>query len=744
MRQKTFIRSLLLGGLFTVGALWGTAEAQTPTQVQSDSLLYGMLDEIVVVGTRPGERIPITRQLIKVEKIQQQTMAWDLPTMLKGQPSVVVSNDGGIGGGYSSFSIRGVDPSRVNITVNGVPMNDSESQLVFWANMPDFGSRLEDIVIVRGAGASSFGAGAFGATMDMRTRRPSQRGGVEFSTSWGSYGLNKNNISLNSGNLGCGWRAQGALSTTKSDGYVERSGGKGLSYFGQLFHQGENHTFQLIHNGGEQQTGIAWDGLEPDNEKKYGRRYNSAGKISEGVYYHNNTDNYKQGHTYAIWKHYPNDQLQYEVTLHYTRGKGYTEDYKRGRKLKEYGLTTTTPNVAKTNLVRQKHLDNHFLGGIFNMLYKWDTFRLSAGTSINKYLNDHYGRLLYVKDPGVVYDPGQEYYRNHSTRLDAAGYIKGEWDLTPELMLYGDLMYRHVHATMKGLTDKWHKKNNRRYELDYDLNYNFLLPKVGINYRPITGMDLYLSYAMAGKEPARKNYTESLTYDAQGQLIMPSSEFLHDFEIGGSYTAQNWNIFVNGYFMNYKDQLVPNGRKSDVGEALLVNVPKSYRLGMEVGGAWQITRQLEIGANGTVSRNRILNLEVTEENYNNRAIETRTLKETPIAASPDLIFNHYISYSPLKELSLRLNGQYVGKRYLDNFGNDNYALSGYYVGGLMVNYTPLKWVDLHAQVNNLWNATYETYGWSGDQYIQDGKHLSYMGYFPAAPRHFLVGMTIRL
>lgn len=741
--MTTLIRSIAVCILFLGSALLGTVQAQS--QAEMDSLLYGVLDEIVVVGTRPNERTPITKQLIKVQTLQQQTMAWDLPTMLQGMPSVVVSNDGGIGGGYSSFSIRGVDPSRVNITVNGVPMNDSESQLVFWANMPDFGSRLQDIVIVRGAGASSFGAGAFGATMDMRTRRPTQRGGVELSTYFGSYGLNRNSVSLNSGDLGYGWRAQGALSTTRSEGYVERSGGRGLSYFGQLSHQGETHTFQLIYNGGEQQTGIAWNGLTAKQEKQYGRRYNSAGVISEGVYYKNNTDNYKQGHTYAIWKHYPSEQFQYEVTLHYTRGKGFTEDYRTGRKLKEYGLTTSTPDTKKTDLVRQKHLDNHFFGGILNLLYKWDTFRLSGGASLNQYLNDHFGYLLYVKDPGVTYTPGEEYYRNHSTRLDGAGYLKGEWDLTPELMLYGDLMYRHVHATMKGLTDKWDDKKDARYQLDYDLDYNFLLPKVGINYRPLRGMDLYLSYAMAGKEPSRKNYTESRKYDAEGKLIMPRSEFLHDFELGGSYTGRTWQAFVNAYFMDYKDQLVPNGMQSDVGEAILVNVPQSYRLGLELGATWQMTRQLEVGANGTISRNRILNLEVSEVNYDkNDALETRILKETPIASSPDLIFNHHISYSPIKELNIRLTGQYVGKRYLDNFGNDEYALSGYYVGGLMLHYTPLKWVELHAQVNNLWNATYETYGWSGDQYISEGAHKSYMGYFPAAPRHFLLGVTLRL
>lgn len=716
-------------------------------QGESDSIMTAMGKEVIILGTRPGERTPITKQMIKVEKIQKSTTAWDLPTMLMGLPSIVVSNDGGIAGGYSSFSIRGVDPTRVNITVNGVPMNDSESQLVFWANMPDFGSRLDDIVIVRGAGASSFGAGAFGATMDMRTARPSIKAGGKVSTYWGSYGMNKNNILLESGRLAGGWRLQGAFSTTRSNGYVDRSGGKGLSYLGQLFYEGSNYHFQLIHNGGDQKTGIAWNGLSKEEEEKYGRRYNSAGVMnpgaaSEDLKYYHNSDNYKQSHSYAIWKHFPSDRFQYAVTLHYTRGKGFTEEYRTGRKLKEYGLKSNIPGEKKTALIREKYLDNHFYGGNFNLLYKFDQTRIQAGGSLNHYIGAHFGLLPFVESKGVDYTPNQEYYRNNSKRLDGAFYLKGEWDITRELMLYADLMYRHVGADMHGLTDKWDDAKDDRYVLDYNLKYNFLLPKAGINYRPTRGMDLYLSYSAAGKEPSRNNFTESRIHDSSGNLILPRPEYLHDFELGGNYTGRTFDLFINGYYMHYKDQLVPNGSMSDVGEAILVNAPKSYRLGVEFGAAWRILPQLEVGMNGTISRNRLLDFEVKELNYDTWAVDTRILDETPIAMSPSFLFNHHIGWSPCTSFSIRLDGQYVGKRYLDNFGEEDRTIPGYYVGSLMVNYRPSRMVAFQAQINNLWNTTYSTNGYSAEPYTEGGVRKSYTGFYPAAPIHFIAGVTV--
>lgn len=711
------------------------------------------LEEIVVLGTRPGERTPVTKQKIEVKALQRKTTAWDIPSLLKGTPSLVTTNESGVFGGYTYFSIRGVDPTRVNVTVNGVPVNDSESQTVFWANMPDFGSRIEDIVVVRGAGSSSFGAGAFGATMDMKTATPSRRAGGSISTYWGSYGLNRNVLTLETGELRSGWSLNGYLSRIKSDGYVDRSGGNGLSYFGQAMYKGDNYNFRLIHHRGIQKTGIAWKGISKDDEEKYGRRFNSVGLMNPDekdptkLKYHDNNDNYDQSHTYAIWRLFiPQSSFKYEMTLHYTRGKGYTHEYRTRRKLREYGLGNTKDKVS---LIREKYLDNHFFGGNFNFGYTLDHIRLSGGLSANHYIGVHYGILPYVGG-NIAYTPNQEYYRNHSTRTDAAVYLKAEFDLTQRLMLYTDIMYRHVYAKMEGTTDKWSDSNKKLDVLDYKLPYNFVLPKLGLHYRPNSQTNLYLSTSVAGKEPNRKAYTESRDFDAEGNLIMPKPEYMLDTEIGGDYTSRDLTLFANLYLMQYKNQLVQNGKVSDVGEPLLTNVPRSYRAGLELGFNWFITSRLILSANGTLSRNRVQEMTLVEDNYTTGKKEITQLKNTRLALSPELLLNHSITWLPFDRFSIALSGNYVGKQYIDNSGFESRALPAYYTGQLMANYSiPFRdgrSLALQLQVLNLYNSTYVTNGYA-EGYAEETngtlEHKAWTSYFPAAPIHFVAGATLR-
>lgn len=725
-----------------------TLYAQDPVQMVHD------LDEIVILGTRPGERTPITKQKIEVKALQHKSTAWDIPSLLQGTPSLVTTNESGVFGGYTYFSIRGVDPTRVNITVNGVPVNDSESQAVFWANMPDFGSRLQDIVVVRGAGASSFGAGAFGATMDMQTATPAREAGGSIGTSWGSFGLNRNVLNLETGKLRNGWSLNGYLSYIQSKGYVDRSGGNGLSYFAQARYEAERFDFRLIHHRGIQKTGIAWNGIEPWQEESFGRKFNSAGWINPDEedatkhQFHDNTDNYDQSHTYAIFRRFPQDNFKYEVTLHYTRGKGYTHEYRTGRKYREYGLVPAT-DKRKNALIREKYLDNHFFGGNANFGYTFNRARLSAGISANHYMGDHFGLLPYVADPTITYTPNQEYYRNHSTRSDAAVYLKGEFDLTDRLMLYTDVMYRHVYAVMEGSTDKWSDHENKLHILDYKLPYNFILPKIGLHFHPNHESNLYLSASTAGKEPNRKVYTESRQYDAEGNQIMPQPEYMVDIELGGDWSHRNISLFTNLYYMHYKNQLVQNGKISDVGEALLINVPKSFRAGLELGFSWAITPELILAANGTISRNRVLEMTLIEDNYTTGKPEVTPLTNTPLALSPELLLNHSLTWMPLDRLSLALSGTYVGKQFLDNSGFESRALPAYYTGSFMANYAiPFdngQELALQLQVLNLYNSAYVTNGWSeGYAELFEGKlqHKAWTGYYPAAPIHFVAGATL--
>ncbi len=736
------------GGLLLLGAvITMNAAAQAVRQYE--------IKEVEIIGSRPGDKTPITKERVSVADLEKKSIAWDVPTLLQGTPSLFVTSDGGVMGGYTAFSIRGVDATRVNISNMGVPLNDSESQTVFWANMPDYGSRLEEIIIVRGAGVSSFGAGAFGATMDMRGRRPSFRAGGRIATYLGSYGLNRNYLNLETGHIGGGWAFSGYLSKIKSDGYVDRSGGNGLAYYAHASHRSETTSLDIIHNSGTQKTGIAWNGLSDYEKSIYGRRYNSAGHINPSeseanpflAKYYDNTDNYQQSHTYAIFKHILSPEWRYGVTLHYTKGYGYTNEYRTGRRLREYGLAPMDVKT-KTSLIRNKYLDNHFYGAIAHLEYAKEALRLTAGLSANRFTNAHYGTVDYVLDPTITYTPGQEYYRNNSTKIDLSAYLKGEYSLSSRTFLYADLMYRHINHTMKGPSDKYNRQTGTMDILDYNLDYNFFLPKVGITHTIGRYAGLYASVAMAGKEPTRKSFTESRQF-TDGVLKMPTAEYMIDYELGLNLRYKSMALNLNGYFMDYKDQLVASGSISDVGEPILINVPKSYRAGIETSVTWDMHRSLFLQGNLTLSANKIKDFELVEADEDGDNQLTEVLKSTTIAKSPSIIFNHIIGWSPIDALQILLTGHYVGKQYLDNSSLDGRSIPAYYTSNLKINYTyPLaheRRITLSFQVNNLYNKEYVTTGWASGYYKKSGDDIvrkEWTGYHPAAPIHFVGGVTI--
>lgn len=721
----------------------------------AQEMKYDIKDEVEVLGTRPGEKTPVTQHRIKVDDLTKKSIAWDVPSLLQGTPSLVLSSDGGIMGGYTSFTIRGVDASRINITNMGVPLNDSESQTVFWANMPDYGSRLDDIVIVRGAGASTFGAGSFGATMDMRGRRPAREAGARIATYWGSYGLNRNMVSLESGRLANGWAFSGYLSKIKSDGYVDRTGGKGTAYYLHASHRGESTSLDIIHNYGEQQTGIGWRGLSDENREIFGRRFNEAGLINPSeaskdpsvAKYHYNTDNYNQGHTYLIFKQDLMPGLKYGATLHYTKGDGYAHEYRTGRKFKDYGLPAVD-GKKRTSLIRNKHLDNDFYGAIINLDYNRNGLHLSAGVAGNGYTNHHFGTLDFVMDKAADFIPGQEYYRNKSKKSDYSAYFKGEYTIFDNTLLYGDIMYRHITHKMNGTTDSFNDVTGKLDVLDYDLKYNFFLPKVGIHQTINRNLSAYASFAMAGKEPTRKTYTESVKSE-NGIVSHPKPEFLMDYELGFNWKIKNFALNINGYFMDYKDQLIVSGKYSDVGEPIHVNVPKSYRAGVEASMSWDILPSLFVQSNLTLSRNIIKKYEFVEGDKNWKSLSV-VLDETPIAMSPSVIFNHTIGWSPVKPLQLLLTGSYVGKRHMDNSGLEDRTLPAYYTSNLKLNYSHSlccgRNITFSFQINNLYNQAYDTTGYVEGYYEKNGDNITRkVGnrvVWPSAPIHFVGGVTI--
>ena len=717
-----------------------------PTMAQEQMPEY-RTPEVEILGTMPGVQTPVTQQRIDVPKLNREKITWDLPSLLEGTPSLYVISDAGIMGGYTSFSIRGVDPGRINITNNGVPLNDSESQLVFWANMPDFGSRLDKVVIVRGVGSSTFGAGAFGATMEMTTARPESSSGGSVAYMRGMYGLDRRYVHLETGALPGGWAIGAHLSQISSDGYVERSGGKGTAYLINAAWVGDHKSLHIIVNSGTQQTGVAWNGTTPEEMAKYGRTFNSAGLINpdfedkgEKPHYYPNTDNYRQTHTQLLWKQELNPNWRYGITLHHTYGMGYTHEYRTGRKAREYGLGK---DKTLYDLVRNKYLENNFGGVIGTLEFMEEAWKVTAGVAGNIYLNDHWGDLPYVKGKSLpTRDYPFEYYRNHSRKYDLSGYVKAEYSLG-DALLYLDYMYRHITHSMKGSSDKWDSAKQAQDQLDYDLKYNFHLPKAGIRYSFLPNLSAYASVQMGAKEPNRRMYTESKR-STNKSAVLPKPEHMTDFEAGLQYSGERFRVMLNGYYMKYRDQLVNNGEYSDVGEPILINVPDSYRAGIEAGVDLTLLPQLSSTFNINVSTNKIKDF-------------TQVVDGVPfhydlptIAQSPSLLFNEILRWSPTRSWDILMHLNYVGKRYIDNTQVEELSIPAYMIGKLVGNYT---WRLPHErelrftlQVNNLFNKKYSSniYGGSWVE-KEDGKPV--LKYWtaeqPSAPIHIVGGVTFQ-
>lgn len=731
-------RAIFMGSFLLL--LGGYATAQEPMPSYQSK-------EVEILGTRPQERTPVTSQRISVPQWNKSKITWDVPTLLEGTPSLYVTNDAGIMGGYTSFSIRGIDPSRINITNNGIPLNDSESQLVFWANMPDFGSRLNDIVIVRGVGSSTFGTGAFGATMDMSTASPSSTASVAASYYRGMYGLDRRHIRLESGRFANGWAFAGHFSQIRSDGYVDRSGGKGTSYLINASWLGEDKSLNIIHNSGVQQTGIAWNGISAEDMETLGRTFNSAGLINpnfrkdkEEPLYYPNTDNYRQDHTQLLWKHHLSPSWRYGVTLHHTYGRGFTHEYRTGRKAREYGLDNTK---TKYSLIRDKYLENNFCGAIGTLEYVADQLRITTGVAGNTYANDHWGEVPYVKGKDLPTSSYPfEYYRNHSKKCDLSGYLKAEYTQS-DFLLYLDYMYRHIRHRMKGSTDKWDDTKGALDQIDYDLHYNFHLPKAGVRYQVNNSLGLYASVQYGHKEPNRKMYTESKRTDKDGHRLWPKPEKLTDFETGLRYEGDKWALSVNGYYMLYKDQLVTNGEYSDVGEPLLINVPDSYRAGIEASLDVKLDRTLSSHTNLNISRNKIKDFTQIVDGHSFH------YDNPTIAQSPSLLFNEIVTWNPVSPLDIFLHLNYVGKRYIDNTQTEELSIPAYLLGKLVASYTvPMRdrgSVRFSLQVNNLFNKTYSSNIYGGSWVEMDGDtpvRKYWTAEQPSAPIHVVGGVTV--
>ena len=730
-----------------------SVQAQLPS-VDADTLRVIDLQEVEVVSTRATKTTPVAYTNIGKEELKERNVGQDLPYLLSMTPSALTTSDAGAGIGYTSIRVRGTDGTRINVTANGIPVNDAESHNVFWVNLPDFASSVKDMQVQRGAGTSTNGAGAFGASINMQTGELAMEPYAEFNGSYGSFNTHKETFKVGTGLIKDHWTFDLRLSDIGTDGYIDRASVGLNSYYLQGAYYADNTSIKFIAFAGREKTYHAWNYASKEEMELYGRKYNSCGYMytaEDGTmyFYDDQTDNYTQKNYQLLFNHTFTPQWNLNIGLHYTKGDGYYQEYKTNRKLVEYALQPFQWGdewVKKSDLVRKKAMDNGFGGGIFSVNYRNNRLNASLGGGLNHYDGHHFGRVLWVKNYQGEVSPDHEYYRNKGTKTDGNIYLKADYGLTDKLNVYADMQYRHIDYRIKGTNDKWNSLTDKGLQqLDIDERFDFFNPKVGLSWQINRYSRLFGSFSVAHKEPTRNNYTDGKLFDH------PKSERLIDYELGYTY-ANSWlNLGANLYYMDYKDQLVLTGELNEIGEPLATNMPDSYRMGVELMAGIRTNFGLSWDINATWSRNRIQNF--TETLYENEDVSGAHWEinhgDTPIAFSPDFLVNNTLSYR-WKSWEASLQSQYVSKQYLNNACQEDQTLDAYFVSNLRLAYTfklPFtKEITAGLTVFNLFNEEYENNGYAGSGFYYDGGEkvrYNYAGYAAQAGTNVLGHLTIR-
>ncbi|WKL47273.1 TonB-dependent receptor [Flavobacterium pectinovorum] len=676
---------------------------------QKDSTKVNSLDEVLVSAIRVTAKTPVTFSNLDKKDIKYRNLGQDIPILMNYLPSVVTTSDAGNGFGYTGIRVRGSDATRVNVTINGIPYNDAESQGTFWVNMPDFASSVESLQLQRGVGTSTNGSSAFGASLNMLTDNYASKANGEISSSYGSFNSRKNTVKFSTGLLNDHFELAGRLSTLKSDGYIDRASSDLKSYFLQGTYVGKTTLIKALVFGGTEKTYQSWNGIDAETLNT-NRTFNSAGMYTDEAgnarFYDNETDNYQQDHYQLHWNESFSDKWSTNLAVHYTKGKGYYENYKEDADMGEYGLLPVEA-ITTTDLVRQKWLDNDFYGTTFSVKYKDEKFDVIFGGGWNKYEGDHYGKVIWARYASQS-ELGDHYYDDFSTKTDGNIFAKANYQFTEKLSFYGDLQYRNVQ----------YKANSIETGL-VDDNFNFFNPKAGLNYEINQKNTLYFSYARANREPNRTDY--------EGGNVKP--EKLNDFELGWRFNSEKFQLNSNFYYMAYKDQLILTGTLDDVGSPIRSNSEKSYRLGFEVDATIKLSEKFMLRPNFTLSSNKNVDLAVEGQNYGT----------TSIAYSPEVIAGNIIVYSPIENLHISLLQKYVGEQYMNNIELPEAKLADYFVNDLNVSFeikpkSIFKSIMITGLVNNILDKKYVSNGYMYDVYPY---------YYPQAGINFLAGLTLK-
>ena len=688
-------------------------------QTKQDSTKTQKLDEVLVKAVRVNATSPITHSNVTKKQIAKRNLGQDIPMLLNFLPSVVTTTDAGAGVGYTGIRVRGTDATRVNVTINGIPYNDPESQGTFWVNLGDFASSVESLQLQRGVGTSTNGSGAFGASINVLTDAFSQEATGEISNSFGSFNTRKHTVKLSTGILNDHFEISGRFSKIDSDGYVDRAFTDLRSYFLQGVYKDDNTLIKALTFGNEEQTYQSWYGLTADELKENPRQ--------NPYTYDNETDNYWQDHYQLHWNERFDNNWSTNLGLNYTQGKGYFEQYESETdEIDLYnGIVVATDSyidgegttVPFTDLIRRRWLDNSFYVVNANVTYKKDAFEIISGLSFNNYKGDHFGEVIWAKafsNSGNIRD---RYYEGDATKKDFSVFSKVTFALNERLTGFVDIQGRFVNYKTNGL-------NSDRAAFVTDTNFDFFNPKVGLTYKSSEKSSFYTSYARANREPNRDDFEAGVA----------QNETLNDIELGWRYNANNVSVYSNLYYMFYQNQLVLTGAFDDVGSPIRANSGKSYRLGLEIDTQIKLSNTFSLQSNIAISDNK--NVDFVKETSGT----TSVIDNTNISFSPNFVLGNALVYAPMNNLQLSLYSKYVGKQYLNNIDDERGTLDSYFVNDFNVSYeikmkSIFKSITLTGLVNNFLNEKYES---NGADYGG-----GYVYYFPQATTNFLIGATLK-
>jgi iron complex outermembrane receptor protein len=688
------------------------------------------------------------------QKIKEQNLGQDLPYLLNQQTSVVTTSDAGTGVGYTGIRIRGSDATRVNVTINGIPVNDAESQGAYWVDLPDIASSIDNMQIQRGVGTSTNGAGAFGGSLNIQTTKLNTKAYGEYNASYGSFNTLKNTVNVGSGLIDEKFAVDARLSKITSDGFIDRGKSDLQSYYLSGGYFGKSNIVKFITFSGQEETYQAWNGIPEARlkgdaqgiEDYINRNYlddedanhlrNSNNRTYNQFTYDNQVDHYKQDYYQLHYSHEFNSNWNSHVALFYTKGKGYYEEYKKGEAFRKYDLANViigTDTITSTNLVRRRWLDNDFYGTTFSLDYNSHK-KLSAliGGGWNRYDGQHFGEVLWAQHASNA-TPHQRYYNDTANKTDVNVFLKINYLLFEKLNIFADIQERNIYYEFLGY--------NRFLEnVHQATSLNFINPKIGVNYDITERANVYASYSVGQKEPSRDDYTQS-TPDSR-----PKPEKLQDIEVGYKHATLKASWGLNLYYMDYKDQLIVTGQVNDVGAYVHTNVPTSLRQGIEAEFGIHPIKQFSWNVNATLSKNKIRNFREFVDNYDTYEQELHEYKTSDIAFSPSIIGGSTITVEAFKNFKISFISKYVGEQFLDNTSSADKKLDAFFVNDVRINYTIktkfIKEIGFILAVNNLFNEQYESNGYTYG-YIAGGQHTTENFYYPQAGINFMGGISLK-